>query len=363
MFTILNFVCIIGLFFYSRRFKSALNGKDWLCLLALILLFTVIYFNQALTIGRISNSEYFPLVSADSERYLSEILRFDSVLSLNELLGTYVSVDGLYVSTPKMGLSGYVAAVSSFGGEGIEWGYFLLLTLVLLIYLVKIYVIRLSFPGFRFQNFFILALIFFPFDFYWYFRFLREPVANGLFELALLTLIAMRFGHFDKVHKRVPHFLYMVLVVCIGWLLLWRAQLSLVIILSSIFVFRKTSPSSVIFYLLSLIAVFSTILASGVGVFRINETAFAMAQWIQYNITELGIFAGVLVITCYILMWFRLFSRPDFSLHGIWFFLAILLPVFFGLIRDFQQIRFVYPLILGFKVVVLSWIFVRMNRN
>lgn len=363
MFTLLNFACIFGLFVYARRFKSILNGKDWLWLLILAFCFVLIYVSQAATIGRVSNSEYFPLISADSERYFSEIIRFENIWRLNELLGTYSSSDGLYVSTPKMGLSGYVAAISPLGEGSVEWGYFLLLALVLFIYLVKIYVVRLSFPGFRFQNIFILSLIFFPFDFYWYFRFLREPVANGLFELALIVLVAMRFGRFDKTNNDVLHFLYMVLVVCIGWLLLWRAQLSLVIILSAVLVLRKFSPSTMIFYLLGLVAVFSTILASGVGVFRVNDTAFEIAQWIQYNIAALGFFAGLIIVVCYGLMCIGVFSKPIFSLNGTWFLLAILLPVFFGLIREFQQIRFVYPLILGFKVVLLSWFFVRLNRN
>ena len=319
---------------------SSLKMFGFVFLIQIVILFWQLFYGD-------NNTKYFSLLSADSIRYMREINLFSNPINVNEILGKYNGLEQSYHTSAKLGLSSYVATIFFFMKEiSLEISYFLMIATSIFLNFIKINLLnKLLLPRLKIYFLFFVIVIF-PTDLYWSFRFLREIVVNDMLEIIFLYVI---------IHKpRIDMRLIAVLSVS---LLIWRAQLTL-LILPLLVICLSLNLRSIIFLLvLVLLTMNQTLAASGIG----GLAFIGVTPWLQTFIKAFQIELGrewlVLLLAISAIYgrhvdttaWWRGYSTLQLSmlLYGLLFLLAFTL---------FTQIRFWYPTFLVAKLTFAIWL-------
>ncbi|RUO30336.1 hypothetical protein [Aliidiomarina soli] len=303
-------------------------------------------------------STYFSMMSPDSYRYYEEVQLFSGkTIFVNEFSGEFEG----YKTTPKFGLP---ALLSVFNPLALDFSYqFYYSVSCLLIFfcaLINLNLLEKSISGYKLSTlaYFLVffAVILFPTDVYWVARFLREGLANSFFVMSMLaTYCYFRFGS-----KYIP-----VLAASLLFLFFLRPQLillTLVFVLLCFHAFRKLDMR--IFFLMTLLvsaAVFQIIQASGLAFFATILGIFGLESLVRFLAGFNYAFFGQAVLWFVISfsVVFGTFRKsnlqnniPRFSMlliGGLVLFLAVVIALL-GM-----QIRFVYPIFILIKFILLMW--------
>lgn len=359
MYSLIILLSII--FIYSFHFIRKINNdfyvkSNYVYTLGFIALILAIIFCLSLYLDIVDiHSKYFPgLFTSDALRYIDETHMFtNNILEVDEFTGAYLG----YERTPKFGFPSLIASLDWLKIKNPYFSYYLMLFVIFLIsaYSVSIYyqiqsIFKLNSTIF---SIFLLVLFFFPTDYYWAMRYLREPIVNGI-------LIAACFALLGNALISSRHFSYYILFSL--ELLFFRPQLYLLIFLFYWILcigFKKynilqMAISSLIFIL----AIKQMIIASGNGalialleLIGLPILGGYLSIFLDFDFSSFS-FLSLLTISFYYLFWpkkvksiYRFAFKPVMILAFSIFLIVIMIGL--GI-----PIRFIYPIFIFIKLLI-----------
>ncbi|KWU02527.1 hypothetical protein APQ14_00845 [Vibrio toranzoniae] len=369
MYTFYILICfkiIITLNFY-RYVKAGKVTFENKLLYSSLLVFVSTFIIGYLAIGfdlTGSEWEYFPgLFINDSARYIAEVQHFSGdILSVDEFNGNFHN----YQVTAKFGLPSIIANLNYFGIENPYFYYFIMLLTVTSItfYSLNVYykLCSLTRCNRAYFGLFFLLIFLFPVDYYWFFRFLREPIANALLIASAFSLLA----YFYLSKKNLTYFILFSLL-----LLFFRAQLFLLVfVLSLILLLYNLKGNKLLMWVL---------LALLFLCFRQSLSASGFASlkslFIILNLEFIGEYIHLILnsnvyLPLYILLlstaMVSFFLKHKLEMNSITpspsFVIFILGGLFYLCIILDIQIRFFYPILIFLKVLIFLAFFSEKKR-
>lgn len=358
MYSFIILILILSYLIYYKKFQK-INIQIFLNVFIITFISIIIYTSSVLNLFDNYFGNYVSTFSNDSYRYLDEVRKFSSnPLKVNEVSGSYID----YNRTPKFGMS---ATISIFYRIlPIDNDYYIYLLMVLFSIFLSFICLIVLFDIFRFVSisnyakYFIIALIFyFPIDYIWLFRFLREPLANQIFLITYITYLGYSIGL-----KKY----YNIFIIMAIYLVIFRSQLLILImfmIVPLILFYSLNLRNMIMFFMLSALAFSQSLTASGVHKLTIALEAFNLQNLI-YNIRYINnlIQGNEILIFAYLFLSSYLFRKRVYKYNMKRFkkycvLSAIIMSMIFVIsiaIIENSQIRMAYPLFLSIKILIIS---------
>jgi len=356
MYSLVSFSSLI-LIFFLRRARNPTRTEAFFAIIFATYLLSV-FSIQSLFSSWTQGSNFLQLASADSERYISEAYNFRYVFFINELAGTYFDGQNYYQATPKFGLSALLSPFARISSDQ-NFLHAVLLAVSFVLGLWKIRLIRnlSQTEGVFFGA--VIVIVFFPTDLYWYFRFLREPIANSLLEISLLLILLIKRQ--DQPSRISQISLFFVIVL----LLAWRSQLALFSCIAAVFIFSPKPTTLVAFLLLIIVSLYQSVLAAGFGILYLlpvdgamRELLFDVMSWLHVNRWSVNI----IIISSFLFFFWGKFSVSDFRLGRLILFIFCIAPLPY-LYSEASQIRFLYPVFIFSKVFFVFLFIMQDNKK